>query len=210
MDNQAYTSASPTRTKSVNVTSDRAESPDDGFWSQIAACRAQLMRQALALTRDRSSAEDLVQDTIERGLQSWEKFRTGTNVAAWLGTILRNRFVDTYRQARLRADLKEVASLDEPAEQLRPIDVFTLADVLNVLVKLRPRSRQMFSWVYLQRRSYQEIAATAQIPLSTVGTRLFRVRGELRRVLEEEFERRMTHGLFTTITHAAVGCRPAT
>jgi RNA polymerase sigma-70 factor (ECF subfamily) len=153
-----------------------------------------LIRQALALTRDRCSAEDLVQDTLERGLQSRDKFRPGTNVGAWLGTILRNRFVDTYRQARRPVDLKDVGVLEEPTAELGPIDVFTFDDIMRALARLRPRSQEIFSWVYLQRRSYQEIAETAQIPLSTVGTRLFRVRGELRRALQKEFDRRMNGG----------------
>src|SRR5690606_40919027 len=61
-----------------------------------------LYRVALRLTGDPAAAEDLVQDTMLKALRAWESFRPGSNARAWLVTILRNQFINTWRKRTRR------------------------------------------------------------------------------------------------------------
>jgi len=64
--------------------------------------------QALALTRNRAAAEDLVQDAVANALAAQESFTPGTNFAAWMHRILRNRFISTLRKQRETTDIDDL------------------------------------------------------------------------------------------------------
>ena len=64
--------------------------------------------QALALTRNRAAAEDLVQDAVANALAAQESFTPGTNFAAWMHRILRNRFISTLRKQRDTTDIEDL------------------------------------------------------------------------------------------------------
>ena len=76
------------------------------FHSQLIPLLPRLRVQALALTRNRAAAEDLVQDAVANALAAQDSFTPGTNFAAWMHRILRNRFISTLRK-RLHAETRQ-------------------------------------------------------------------------------------------------------
>jgi RNA polymerase sigma-70 factor (ECF subfamily) len=87
-----------------------------------------LYRTALRLTRDTSDAEDLVQDTYLKAFRAADTFRPGTNLRAWLFTILHN----TARN-RVRDRARDTVSIDSEAVWLRDVEEFTYAEIADVL-----------------------------------------------------------------------------
>src|ERR1700710_2697012 len=81
---------------------------DKVFHDQVIAILPKLRVQALALTRNRSSAEDLVQDAVCNALKASESFIPGTNFPAWMHRILRNRFISNLRKCRDTTDIADV------------------------------------------------------------------------------------------------------
>ena len=80
------------------------------FHTQLVALVPKLRIQALALTRNRAAAEDLVQDAVANALAAQDSFTPGTNFAAWMHRILRNRFISTLRKQRETTDIEDLPS----------------------------------------------------------------------------------------------------
>lgn len=148
-----------------------------------------LRATALRLCGNPSDANDLVQDTFERGLKSLARFQPGTDGRAWLLTILHHIFID-----RCRSRTREARS-DTPAEELEervaapeaePQPSWTAISteqLREALAKIPEDFQVVYRMHALENRSYQEIAATLGIPKATVGTRLIRARRKLRELL---------------------------
>ena len=153
-----------------------------------------VFRYAYALTRDRSEAEDLVQDTFLQALRHWDQFRPGTNARAWLFTICRNLFL-RQRERRAREEPTEAAALDSiaaaaeafaaPPDAGRALfDAPELGDVIRrELDKLPAEYREVVELSDLQDQSYADIAQVLGVPLGTVKSRLFRGRRLLQEAL---------------------------
>ena len=153
-----------------------------------------LFGTALRLTRNRQDAEDLLQDTYLRAYAHYDGFKEGTNLKAWLFRILKNGFINGYRQKKAgprevdleRGESSFETALDEatprpgtPEEELvaRTLD----GDVARSLASLPEDFRLVVELVDLQDFSYREVADILEIPLGTVMSRLYRGR----RLLEE-------------------------
>lgn len=141
---------------------------------------------AQRLCRNPADAGDLVQDTFERALQRRAQYQPGTNLRAWLCTILHHLFLDRCR-ARHRgpqhAPLDEVA-LPAPEPASEPAwAALTRDDVVAAVARLEPDFRSVYQLHSLEGVPYQEIAARLGIPKATVGTRLARARRKLRDLL---------------------------
>lgn len=153
-----------------------------------------LFGTALRLTRNRQDAEDLLQETYLRAYSHYDGFQEGTNLKAWLFRILKNGFINGYRQRKAgprevdleRGDVSFEAALEEvtppaatPEEELveRTLD----GDVARALAALPEDFRLVVELVDLQDFSYREVADILEIPLGTVMSRLYRGR----RLLEE-------------------------
>ena len=151
-------------------------------------------RYAYTLTRDRSEAEDLTQDTFLQALRHWDQFRPGTNARAWLFTICRNLFL-RQRERRSREEPTEAAALDgiaaaaqafaAPPDAGRALfDAPELGDVIRrELDKLPAEYREVVELSDLQDQSYADIAQVLGVPLGTVKSRLFRGRRLLQEAL---------------------------
>ncbi|HVR60331.1 MAG TPA: RNA polymerase sigma factor [Polyangia bacterium] len=169
------------------------ETGDESFAALLLGQRRSLLAYASMLSGDRSMADDLVQDTFERALRAGARFQAGSNLSAWLRRILKNLFTDRCRERRRYVDIDndEVAGLatppapDDAAGGVTAVLLgrVTLDDVHSALADLAPALREVFVLAHLERRNYQNIAATLRIPISTVGTRLWRARARLRDVL---------------------------
>jgi RNA polymerase sigma-70 factor, ECF subfamily len=146
---------------------------------------------ALKLARARDDAEDLVSDTVLRAFERWEQYHLGTNIRAWLFTILYHVFVSRKR----RIDAREVQSSDdgdgwsafEAVGELDPEGRFYdsfLDDEITQAIDALPeeyRSAVLLSDVHELR--YAEIAKILGVPEGTVKSRLFRGRRILQRKL---------------------------
>jgi RNA polymerase sigma-70 factor (ECF subfamily) len=141
---------------------------------------------ASRLCRNPADAGDLLQDTFERALQRRAQYQPGTNLRAWLCTILHHLFLDRCR-ARVRgpthASLDEV-TLPAPEEAAEPAwAALTRDDVVAAVERLETDLRRVYQLQSLEGVPYQEIAAGLGIPKTTVGTRLTRARRKLRDLL---------------------------
>lgn len=140
-----------------------------------------LRRYARALTSDRVAADDLVQDTLERAWAKLHLYRRGTDLRAWLFTVMHNVYVNQMRASRPAATLdEEMPELSQPA---RESDGLMLRDLDAAIRRLPPDQREVLLLVALEDMSYDEAAGTLGIPIGTVMSRLARAREKLRAML---------------------------
>lgn len=148
---------------------------------------ASLRRYARALLRDRADAEDLVQEALARALSRADKFRPGTNLRAWLFTILHNVHVNQVRQKVSRPDDVPVEDVEHrlvsPARQEERIE---LRDMSRALDALPLEQRQVLLLVALEGLKYDEVAEALGVPVGTVMSRLSRGREAIRARLAGE------------------------
>jgi RNA polymerase sigma-70 factor, ECF subfamily len=138
---------------------------------------------AISLTYSTDQADDLVQDTIVRALTNIETFEPGTNMIAWLFTILRNLFYSQHRRAK-----HEVADPDGCyAGQLRTApDQGARCDVQDVrkaLARLSVENREALILVAAEGLSYEEAAQVCGVAIGTMKSRVHRGRTRLAELL---------------------------
>ena len=140
-----------------------------------------LRRYARALAGDRIMADDLVQDTLERAWSKFHLYRRGTDLRAWLFTVMHNVYVNQLRASRPVAPLDE--DMPELAQAPRETDMLVMRDLDAAIRRLPPEQRQVLLLVALEDMSYDEAARALEIPLGTVMSRLARAREKLRAML---------------------------
>jgi RNA polymerase sigma-70 factor (ECF subfamily) len=135
---------------------------------------------ALSLTQSAQHSDDLVQDTLVKALSNLDKFEMGTNLRAWLFTILRNSFYNEirYKKYHQTASLDEIdpGAMDLRATQEKYIE---FQDVLKGLGRLVPEQREAIILIAAEGLSYEEAAAICKCPVGTVKSRLSRARRRL-------------------------------
>lgn len=140
-----------------------------------------LRRYARALVDDRASADDLVQDTLERAWAKLHLYRRGTDLRAWMFTVMHNVFVNQLRASRPGVQLEDdMPELSRPARELESLE---LRDLDRAIRRLPPEQREVLLLVVLEDMSYDEAARTLGIPIGTVMSRLARAREKLRSML---------------------------
>jgi RNA polymerase sigma-70 factor (ECF subfamily) len=146
-----------------------------------------LRRYATALVGDVATADDLVQDCLERAWKNRDTLRDESTVYAWLRTILHNANIDRIRLRRRRPD--EAESLDTVSETIAAgmtDDGPSLSmDVVRAMNQLSIEHRQILLLIGLEGVSYREVADELGLPIGTVMSRLARARERLRALLEE-------------------------
>ena len=140
-----------------------------------------LRRYARALAGDRSAADDLVQDTLERAWSKFHLYRRGTDLRAWLFTVMHNVYVNQLRSAKVGAVLDE--EMPELARPARETDGLVLRDLEAAIRRLPPEQREVLLLVALEDMSYDAAAQALGIPIGTVMSRLARAREKLRAML---------------------------
>ena len=164
---------------------------DDAFETELIALRTDLFRMGMMLTQSPAHAEDLVQDAMERALLARNRYNRGTNLKAWAASILRNRFLDSWRHENAARSSTRQISAELPIESERgPLDLLSFDDVEEALSGLPEGDRRIFTAFYLHRRSYDDISRELNIPVATTGTRIYRAKRKLRRALERTYEQR--------------------
>jgi len=151
--------------------------------ARLIACLPRLRRYARALLGDRDRADDLVQDTVERGWDRLASWRRDGDMRAWLFGIMHNLHVDQLRRpavATVALD-DEHAPLPPQCEPSTPHrDGLELRDMATALQLLPAEQREVLLLVALEEMSYDDVAAALNIPRGTVMSRLSRGRERLR------------------------------
>lgn len=140
-----------------------------------------LRRYARALAGERAAADDLVQDTLERAWAKLYLYRRGTDLRAWLFTVMHNVYVNQRRAAKPSAMLDE--DMPELAQPVNEVDGLVLRDLDAAIRRLPVDQREVLLLVALEDMSYEEAAGTLGIPIGTVMSRLARAREKLRTML---------------------------
>ena len=144
----------------------------------------------LKLSRASEDAEDLVSDTVLRALERWEQYRTGTNMRAWLFTILYHVFVSRKRRVESREvqppESSTTATFDTVGDadpEGAFYDSFVDEDITKAIEKLPEEYRTAVVLSDLHGLRYAEIAEILSVPEGTVKSRLFRGRRILQKQL---------------------------
>jgi RNA polymerase sigma-70 factor (ECF subfamily) len=147
---------------------------------------------AMVLSRDRTEAEDLLQETCVRAVQTTESLQLGSNVKGWLFTILRNIWLNQVRQRRaapkiveLDVDESTAGMAVEPSKGPHALYVSKVErdQVRQAIQKLPEEFREIIVLREYGELSYQEIASLLGCPAGTVMSRLGRARSKLRTLL---------------------------
>ena len=143
-----------------------------------------LRRYARALTGDASLADDLVQDSLERAWSRFHLFRPGSNIRAWMFTIMHNCYANTVRRAKHRPRVVPLEEWGSDA-QIGPAQekAVELNNVAAALRQLPDEQRAVLLLVGLEELTYAEAAKILDIPLGTVMSRLSRGRERLRNMM---------------------------
>lgn len=166
--------------------------PDAGLpHPELVAAIPRLRRYARVLAGEATRADDLVQDTLAR---AWEKrglWQSGTDLRAWLFTVMHNVFVNQRALARREALNLSIDAEGEGGEvwqlPVRPNQQarVELAEVLARVGRLPAEQREVLLLACVEEMKYEEIAAVLAIPVGTVMSRLSRARERLRRMETE-------------------------
>jgi RNA polymerase sigma factor (sigma-70 family) len=140
-----------------------------------------LRRYARALVGDRMTADDLVQDTLERAWAKLHLYRRGTDLRAWLFTVMHNVHVNRIRATRAVDPLED--DMPELAQPQREPDALLVRDLDRAIARLPADQRAVLLLVTLEEMSYDEVARTLGIPIGTVMSRLSRAREKLRAMM---------------------------
>ena len=158
----------------------------DRFAPQVLPLIPRLRRYARALTGDAAAADDLVRDTLERALLKQALWREGSDLRAWLFTVMHNVFINQVRGAAA----SRTVPLDDALEQVRAgaqsPDRLEIRDLDAALQALPEEQRSVVLLVGMEQLSYEETARVLEIPIGTVMSRLSRGRERLRRLMQGE------------------------
>lgn len=162
---------------------------DHDIDEQLRELLPRLRRFARWLTRDPSSADDLVQSTLERALSHWGSRRNDSALRAWLFAIAYRQFLDGKRRARRYASMLELFRGVAPDEQPSLEREVIAQSVVQALERLPEEQRHLLLWVSVEGLSYREVATLLEVPIGTVMSRLSRARAALRRLGDGEVAR---------------------
>jgi RNA polymerase sigma-70 factor (ECF subfamily) len=156
----------------------------------LVAAIPRLRRYARVLTGEGSRADDLVQDTLARGWEKRRMWRSGSDLRAWLFTIMHNVHVN--QLALARRDAANVSIDGDPGNpaweipvRANQIDRVELLELVQQMGRLSAEQREVLLLAAVEELRYEEIAAILQIPIGTVMSRLSRARDSLRRLVAE-------------------------
>ena len=176
-------------------------STKEKFTSDAMQYAPQLFSTALRMTRNRSDAEDLVQETYIKGWRSFHTFQEGTNLRAWLFRIMTNTYINKYNAKKRKGTevelddveelflYKRLGSIDQSqlssSAEDQMLDLFTDDEVKNALESLPDDFRMPVLLSDVDGFSYKEIAEMLEIPIGTVMSRLHRGRKAMQKMLYE-------------------------
>ncbi|MDO9404237.1 MAG: RNA polymerase sigma factor [Polaromonas sp.] len=145
-----------------------------------------LRRYARVLTGDAWAADDLVQDTLERACTKWRLWVAGSDLRAWLFTLMHNIFVNQVRRSAGQAAAGTAVNVDDVDHELAAPEPATGAalDLQRCLLRLPEDQRVVLLLVTLEDLSYDDVAKITGVPIGTVMSRLSRARNRLRELMD--------------------------
>jgi RNA polymerase sigma-70 factor, ECF subfamily len=159
-------------------------STDAEIYRSIQAEIPRLRRYARALARDVAAADDLVQDCLARALGKLHLWQEGTDLRAWLFTILHNQYVNQVRRAVREGAVVGLSETEPMLTQAPRQDKrLELRDLERAIAKLPEEQRSVILLVGLEGMRYEEVAVILDVPIGTVRSRLSRGRDALRRLM---------------------------
>jgi RNA polymerase sigma-70 factor (ECF subfamily) len=164
---------------------------------QIVELLPRLRAFARSLAPSWDQADDLVQQTVEKGLTNLSGFTPGTRLDSWLFRIMRNTWIDNHRAARPVVAIEEAeASQPLVGEDGRQVTEarLELARVRAAMQKLPEEYRSVLMLVCVEGMRYREVAEVLDLPVGTVMSRLSRARSALAQELEIEPQKTRTKG----------------
>ncbi len=173
---------------------------DDAFRELIRRYERPVFSLIYRMVRDRELAEDLAQDAFIKVLNHIDRYRPEFKLSSWLFKIANNVAIDHLRRRQLdtismsgsphavTTDAIEATSFEVAGQQETPLQELEARElggaIEQAIAKLRPEYRSCIMLRHVEDRSYEEIAATLDLPLGTVKTYIHRARNELRKALE--------------------------
>jgi len=157
---------------------------DASVRDQMLAAVPSLRAFAISLTNDFSAADDLVQETLLRAWSHIDSFQPGTNLNAWLFTILRNLFHSEYRKQKRQVDDPDgayVGSLRSLPEQHAHLE---FEDFRKALAKLPPDQKEALLLVGAEGFSYEDAAQICHVAVGTIKSRVNRARVRLAELMD--------------------------
>jgi RNA polymerase sigma-70 factor, ECF subfamily len=161
------------------------------FREMIEAQIPRLRRYALALTRDRDRADDLVHDAVVRALAKEHLWEAGTDLRAWLFTILHNLRVNDVRRGVREGTAIDIDKMPDVVATTDPSARRTLVELDRALGRVAEEQRQVILLIGLEGMSYEDAAAVVGVPVGTIRSRLSRGRDALRAAMGIPGERRL-------------------
>jgi len=159
------------------------------FTTEVLSAQKYLKPFALKLTNDAVDAEDLIQETMYKAFSNANKFAHGTNLKAWLFTIMKNIFINDYRK---KVKQNTVVDTTDNLYYINSSSVigntgernFIMRDIQQALLTLPSEFRVPFM-MYFNGYKYNEISEKLNLPLGTVKSRIFFARKDLKKLLKQ-------------------------
>jgi RNA polymerase sigma-70 factor (ECF subfamily) len=155
---------------------------DERFAAEALPLFKALYATALRLTRNPQDAEDLVQETFLRAYRGFDRYSPGTNLRAWLYTILHRARTDAHRKAGRSPEAVELLD-DGPGVAPPQNQVGAEMDLERALLRVPEVFREALILRDIEDWSYDEIARALEVPIGTVMSRIHRGRALLRQAL---------------------------
>jgi RNA polymerase sigma-70 factor, ECF subfamily len=156
-------------------------SVSDEFEDQLTSLLPKMRTWALALARNASAADDLVQDVATKALANRSSFDPGTNFSAWIHRIMINYFISNMRTRREFVSVEEMPDIPMAAEQQAKMEL----DRLNTEIERLPDyQRELLRQIALEERSYEEMSKSSGCAIGTLKSRVHRARSVLRARLD--------------------------
>lgn len=163
---------------------------NETFKNRLIGLQGNLLNFAYQLTANREQAEDLLQDTTLKALDNEEKYVDNVNFKGWIFTIMRNIFINNYRQTVRKATVIDQTedlyhlNISQDSGLDTPEGSFAVKEISAAVNAFSPEYREPFS-MFLAGYKYNEIAEKMNLPLGTVKSRIFFARKKLREQLKD-------------------------
>ncbi|MDE5903190.1 MAG: RNA polymerase sigma factor [Muribaculaceae bacterium] len=163
---------------------------NDSFKSRLVGLQSNLLNFAYQLTSNREAAQDLLQDTTLKALDNEDKYVDNTNFKGWIFTIMRNIFINNYRQTVRQATVVDKTddlyhlNISQDSGLTTPEGSYAVKEISQALNSFSEEYRVPFN-MYVAGYKYHEIADKLGLPLGTVKSRIFFARKRLRSELAD-------------------------
>ena len=162
----------------------------ENFKQRLLGLQSNLFSFAFQLTSNKEEAEDLLQDTTLKALTNEEKFAEDTNLKGWIFTIMRNIFINNYRQSVRQATIVDQTedlfhlNISQESGLSTPDGAYSVKEINKTINSFSDDYRIPFA-MHIAGYKYHEIAEKLDLPLGTVKSRIFFARQRLQNILKD-------------------------